>query len=268
MTRPDNRDQPFSELIEYFGDLYNEIAHENANHLHRSLERIHSGHELNNLKQAIELLVNELAALKADMAQLRLETLSNGANAIPIPMVRDHRGELSAVAERPRSFELSMGSVFSGRNWHNPEIDIESSCFRWSGPGEVSTLDLLIDRSVPLVCEIVVGHALDPSMMSGLRVFVNGEELSTTWAEDESKLVVTIVIPVAAEFAGLTELKLHLGKKPVRPSDFHSDSDDERLLGLMVYRVRVFPLSSQEEGGQSAKKTAFVQKAASVKEKE
>lgn len=243
MSQPSTIDPSLRDIFEYFGDLYGEIAYDNTLQLRRKLERLQAEQDpFSFMKHAFLLLVDEIGYLKTDIGQIRLEMLTHGLQATQAPLTLDAKGQLPVAVDLPRSIEIPLAGFFSGRNWHNPEtLPNNMSSYRWSGPAEFSTVDLMIDRTEPLVCEILVGRGLKPEMLSGLRIFIDDIEKSCSQDADGEQTVVSTVIPAAPNHRRLTVLKLLLGASPVRPCDVDENSKDTRQLGLLVYKVRIFP---------------------------
>ncbi len=232
-------------LKEYFADLYSEIAFDNTLQIARKLEKLAAEHGgLSFMEQAIKLLVDEIGHLKTDLGQLRLEVLSRGIPDGGLAVVETEEGTASVIRNPPQCLELNMASAFSGLNWHQPEIDrIINSVFRWTGPGQIATVALALDRSRPLVLEMVVANGLTPAVLSGLTVHVDGAWTPHALAEEASlgKVVLSALLPPRLQGNDVTTLSLVHAEPLPFPGIVDPASTDHRAIGIPVYRFRIFP---------------------------
>ena len=244
MPKTMKSDTELAELSEYFGDLYGEIAYDNVQQLRRTLEKMQVNQDpFTYMRTVINVLVDEIGYLKADIGQLRLEMLSRGLDPYAVPLATGAVQLTPLLVELPRSIEIPFGGYLSGYNWHAPEVLPETKfSYRWSGPGCMSTVNLFIDRSVPLVCEIVVGRAFVPEMLVGLQISIDRHDCPSSQVNmPNGQIVISADLPAVSRVPGASVLSLKLNVSPLRPCDVDHHSDDRRALGIMVYKLRIFP---------------------------
>lgn len=194
--------------LEHYRDLfqaYDELALDNRHQLERTLARLPSHSDpVAHLHAVIDVLVGEIAHLKAELGHLRLEIL---AHAIPTPAIALQEERI--VGAPPRSLEIDFGGVFGGQGWAAPERPVDGGpAFRRvdpeAGPGMV---ELALDRCVPLRCEWELVEAANQEP----RLWVDGVPVEVQREGNASGEGLSGLLPVRLGSARLTRLALACG---------------------------------------------------------
>ena len=124
-------------------------------------------------------------------------------------------------------------------------VDERHGPFRWSGPSNVSTIDLpvLVDRDLAIRMHVL--HVLDHAALDTLRLFVNSERIDLVREETESGTfrLSGIVRPGPAhpvDRAPRIAIRL---EKTRRPLD--SGGTDGRRLGIAVNWIELGPAQAE-----------------------
>ena len=149
------------------------------------------------------------------------------------------------------TIRLSLAEAMEGDGWHRREASaIDGSTFRWTGPGEVSTIDLPLKQSNDLRVTLCVINVLDERIIDEMAVFVNGHPIEMTGIpSDVPGRVFQGEVPqeVVESNAAFTRLSITV-PFTVRPCDCESHSDDTRSVGLAVNWIDLSPISDVREG--------------------
>lgn len=194
--------------LEHYRDLfqaYDELILDNRHQLERTLARLPSHSDpVAHLHAVIEVLVGEIAYLKAELGHLRLEIL---AHAIPTPAVA-LQGE-HIVGAPPRSLEIDFGGVFCGQGWAVPERTTDGgSAFRRINPeAGLGMVELALDRSVPLRCEWELAEAVPQEP----RLWVDGVPVEVQEKRDAPGERLSGLLPARLGPARLTRLTVACG---------------------------------------------------------
>lgn len=127
-----------------------------------------------------------------------------------------------------------------GQQWHRREwIGDEQSYFRWSGPGEVSSLDFWM-QAKDYEIQIAIINALSSDWLDNLRIQVNEQQVK--WHSDDQGVVRTLTLHcpknlIAAN--GLLRLAFHSQDLVSHAQAF--GSDDNRLVGFALKWVKIKP---------------------------
>ena len=147
--------------------------------------------------------------------------------------------ELKEIAG-PERFFLDLAAPFE---WHELETSERFGTFRWSGPLKQSAFDLPVKTDRDLMIEVHIIDAITPSVLSGLRLLVNGRPVEV---EIEATTLGTFLVRAAAlsPSNGVADDVLRVTfqvEETLRPCDVRSGSDDRRSLGLAVNWIELTP---------------------------
>jgi len=134
---------------------------------------------------------------------------------------------------------FTAGGSLPGPGWYDAEFD-GRRWFNWTGPGLESSLVLGTPTATcaSFGLRVSVLHALTGESLSGLRLFVNGHELSPHVAATEIGHDVLATVPSAAlRGRGEPNRVTIRGYRLLRPCDIDPASRDTRLLGIAVHRI-------------------------------
>jgi polysaccharide pyruvyl transferase WcaK-like protein len=158
---------------------------------------------------------------------------------------------LSFLADEParRSLRVSRGSSeicflpeeFNGEGWYEPENDGQQ-IYRWMGKSRAACLSLRhqsLARGGAFHCQIP--HAIDPSALTGLRLFIDDREApATVTAADRGWVLSFDLAPHQSELGVPIDVRLQIPQTR-KPSEIHPGNPDDRTLGLAVGLVRFVP---------------------------
>lgn len=246
MSNTTSNDSP-EKLIEFFDDILGEVAYDDKLQLYRKLEKIKAGNDpFNFLQSAIFFMLDEIGILKTEISRIRLETLANGICSHEKPFIYNGDSDIPLTFALTRCLEIQMGGFFSGTNWHFCEYDetIKSS-FRWTGPGEISSINLFIDREVPLALEISISRGMTSEILNNLQLFIDQSPLLHEIKPSSCGYIIYSVIPPAQKHRKVSVLRLFHGSPLQSPKDIDANSNDDRVLGILVYSVRIYPILPQ-----------------------
>lgn len=239
-------DDSMEKLIEFFDDIMGEIAYDDKLQLYRKLEKIKSKKDpFEFFQSAIFFMLDEIGTLKTEISRLRLETLANGVCGHGKPYISNGDCDIPLTSILSRCLEIQMG-FFSGTNWHCCEYDqVVKSPFRWTGPGNISSINLLIDRTVPLALEVSISRGITSEVLENLQLFIDRVPLSCEIKPSGCGYMIYSVLPIAKEYRKVSVLRFVHGLPLQSPRDLDASSNDDRLLGILVYSVRLYPVSLQ-----------------------
>ena len=141
------------------------------------------------------------------------------------------------------SISLTMDTFFLGTGWHEIE-KVDQIYFRWTGPDPISTVHLYPQRSQGNRLNMIIYSAASENILNGLQMEADGIPLQTTLSKKRYPAWLTAVLP--ADFSkkegSKTVLTLHL-PKTLAASQINPDTSDNRVLGIALQQIDIFPLS-------------------------
>ena len=138
------------------------------------------------------------------------------------------------------AFEVSLQEPIPGSGWYVTETDA-GRYFRWTGPDQRITLDLpLHDHDYTVT--IMFNRRAD-DLAKNFAVTANMTPLAVDQiSTGDRSFRASFIIPVGAIIAGQGAVRLVVDTGPTaRPAD--AGEADDRLLGIVVFRIMVSPLS-------------------------
>jgi chlorinating enzyme len=142
----------------------------------------------------------------------------------------------------PRGCDVTFDRPVPGLGWFPPESD-GTRAFCWSGPGEESWLDLRVTGPGERLFRCAIAHVLDPRILDGLEVRINGETLAVRPRADEGGARLAGRVPSRLLAAGAGRVRVGFRvPRVLRPCDLDPASPDARPLGIAVSRVALDPV--------------------------
>ena len=130
-----------------------------------------------------------------------------------------------------------------GLGWYPPETD-GSRSFCWSGPHQESWLDLRLTGSGERVFQCAIPHVLDPRVLEGLEVRINGRALSCRQQRDETGIRLEGRVPPRLLEGSPRRVRVSVRvPRTMRPCDIDPASPDARPLGIAVSRLALDPVA-------------------------
>jgi hypothetical protein len=145
------------------------------------------------------------------------------------------------IADAPVMSDVSFDGAISGGGWLGRERMGEGPWFSWIGAARRAWVDLrAVDGSDLVVVEIA--HAIEPSVLEGLRLSVNGRRLSHEARHADGHIAVSSRVPpqVLAIGGGIARVDVAV-ERTARPCDLDPESPDQRELSVAVRRVALLP---------------------------
>ena len=141
------------------------------------------------------------------------------------------------------SISLTMDTFFLGTGWHEIE-KVDQVYFRWTGPEPVSTIHLYPQRSQSNRLNMIIHASASENILKVLRLEADGIPLQTTLSKKREPAYLTAVLPadLSKREGDKTVLTLHLPKTSAT-SQINPDTNDNRVFGIALQRIDIFPLS-------------------------
>ena len=124
------------------------------------------------------------------------------------------------------------------------EYASDGSCFRWTGPENISIIEVTVNRRKPLLVQFTLTSFISFDEQAPIRLFIDGEPIETHIEKMNGLVLVTGTAPArTAEFILPTEIALALRTTIMSPGD-------DRKLGVGFSRLQVDTLLNvkREEG--------------------
>jgi hypothetical protein len=186
--------------------------------------------------------LHELTALDAELyrhaVDLFARTTADWARAA------DPADSSAVIADAPIASDVSFDGAIAGGGWLGRERVGEGSWFGWIGAGRRAWVDLRATEEADLVV-VEIAHAIEASVLNGLRLSVNGRRLSHDVRCVDGHIAVSSRVPpqVLAIGGGIARVDVAV-ERTVRPCDLDPRSSDQRELSVAVRRVALLPASS------------------------
>lgn len=132
----------------------------------------------------------------------------------------------------PTGERFTFSQPIHGNGWHLRE-QMGKTVTCWSRSDQDAWLDLAVPPREQLWFRARVIRALKPSLLAGLRIFVNQEELSLTRHRDGKITVLEAPIPQSALDGPVARITLRF-PEAIRPCDLRRGNTDERYLGVAL----------------------------------
>jgi hypothetical protein len=181
-----------------------------------------------------------------------------------LPLTPDQRADLSRYLERHyeqrfpenagqprRSFDFDFEQPLSGKGWHRRNgpksgLQTDATPFRWTGPATESILDLPLATGSDLQFRLRLTNAAAPDILDSLRLQVNDCPIPSQRTFQRDAVTVfegTIPQPVLAWPRPFTRFCFQVNRT-VALREVNPASGDDRVVGLAVQRLQLFPATS------------------------
>jgi hypothetical protein len=154
---------------------------------------------------------------------------------------RDPRDEAVDIPDASAVEDLSFDQAIPGAGWVARERVADQPSFAWIGDPRTASVELVSNGAADSV-RIEIAHALDQSILEGLRISVDGSlvphELGAAGG------VVVAKAPLRRRWRRrrprVSRVTLEV-ERTVRPSDLNPASADDRELSIAVQRIALQP---------------------------
>ncbi len=183
--------------------------------------------------------LRELTALDAELyrhaADLYARTTADWARAA------DPADPSAGIDDAPLASDVSFDGAIAGGGWLGRERVGEGPWFGWIGAARRAWVDLRATEGADLVV-VEIAHAIQASVLEGLRLSVNGRRLSHDVRRVDGHIAVSSRVPpqVLAIGGGVARVDVAV-ERTARPCDLDSKSPDQRELSVAVRRVALLP---------------------------
>lgn len=172
---------------------------------------------------------------RAMLHTLGLNELSSGDEIDAALNVRYQR-HFAQKVNLSDHIDFNCSQILRGQNWHRREwIETEQSYFRWSGPGEVSSLDFWLE-AYDYSINVLIINALSNSFLDDLTIQINNHTVD--WTSHDDGVVRTLHLKCSKNMIhdnGLMRLNFI---SPVTISHAEAfDSDDQRPVGFALKNI-------------------------------
>jgi hypothetical protein len=184
-------------------------------------------------------VLRELTALDAELyrhaADRFARTVADWASA------PDPSDPPAGITDAPLRSDVSFDGAIAGGGWHGRERLGDGPWFSWIGAAKGAWVDLRAAEGADLVL-VEIAHAIEPSILEGMRLGVNGRPLSHDVRRVDGHFAVSARVPsqLLAIGSGIARVDLTV-ERTARPCDVDPRSPDRRELSVAVRRVALLP---------------------------
>jgi len=158
---------------------------------------------------------------------------------------RRHQARRALASEPKRErIRMSFDAPLRGDGWHRREASaLDGTTFRWTGPGEYSTIDLPVAAGDDVRIVLCIINVFDEEILRQMRVYANGVEIDMREVASagpgrvfsgEASRAMLATDPAALRLSIETPYT-------VRPADHQANCDDDRQVGLAVNWIDIGP---------------------------
>ena len=143
-----------------------------------------------------------------------------------------------SVSNQDQSIEIDAEfPLSSSQGFYVLEYNNQGTCFRWTGPENVFYFDLFLNRAQQSELTLILCNAIVPEIVSNLRCFIDGNEISLRSSQEDKLFYLKGTIPpgVTNEMTRVSFLM----PQTTQASDVHPDSQDDRLLGVAFHKITI-----------------------------
>ncbi len=153
--------------------------------------------------------------------------------------LRDPRDPTAAIPDASPVSDLRFDQAVPGAGWLNRERAEDGTAFCWIGSTRRAWVDVSAPRR-PSVVSIEIPHLVDPEILDGLRISIDGGVVPHTIAETDGIPVAAARLPRRLLGGRRRRLSIEV-ERSVNPREVNPRSFDNRELALAVRRVSVRP---------------------------
>lgn len=149
----------------------------------------------------------------------------------------DPRDPSAEIPDAPAVPDLSFYAAIPGGGWLTRESHDGSPSFCWIGSANRAWLELHRPRGASsLVLE--VAHAMDPEILAGLRISVDGRPVEHELAEADGAVIATARLKRKTRLGRQRPARVQLEvERSMRPSELDPASGDSRQLSIALRRA-------------------------------
>ena len=149
-----------------------------------------------------------------------------------------------------RTIDYDFRSKIVGSGWYWREILHDTGeAFRWTGPGNESTIEFPLVKEEDLVIQFRVMRAIIPQILDSLRIKVNDFLIGTKVLYRKSgRSVFEGMIPKSAlkGKSNFTRISFEI-EKTVNPNEVNPLDPTNRALGIAIDKIRIIPAKSYDK---------------------
>jgi hypothetical protein len=185
--------------------------------------------------------LTELTQLDAQLYRLGEELLERRLREFST------EGRLSEPRRRPGlsdgDFTFAQGGY--GQGWY-PRENYGNRWYAWSGPDREAWIEMAPHSGGDHLLRLRIVHALQPQILAGLEIRVNGEPVRLqVWRRTSvpANIEVEAAVPAGLleEHSGRARISINV-PEVVRPCDLDPANPDKRELGVAVDRIQLLPV--------------------------
>jgi hypothetical protein len=137
---------------------------------------------------------------------------------------------------------LTFDRSRAGTGWHQREFLSDGACFCWTGPGTVSTIDLSLKTTHPLVLDCGLLHMLAPDVLESFQVRVNDQPVAMSFLSEPLVMLLrgTLTPAMLKNERGFVRLAFEVNRT-LSWQSIEPDNPDHRLLGVAFRWLRIYP---------------------------
>jgi hypothetical protein len=150
---------------------------------------------------------------------------------------RDPRDRTADIPDAPMVGDVRFGEALAGGGWLGRERLEDGPWFSWVGDTRTAWLDLAPHPGARCLL-VEIAHVLEPRILDGLRIKLNGAIVPHSLDGGERALTATAQVPSELLAAGDGKARVELeAAGAARPCDIDPESGDRRELAIAVRRV-------------------------------
>ena len=180
-----------------------------------------------------------------EINQIDIELYEFGKQLFDEQVQSTHKSGLSVVAELHAGYYFDFQYVDPGQGWYIGESHPTLGVIRWSGPELVSYLRIppLVEQGYKISFHVV--HALDPDVLAGLTLEMNGYNVALTRRAGDNPRMAIFDGDISHTFLdphGNNNILAFKVQRTIRPCDVQINNPDTRQLGLCYNWLRIDPI--------------------------
>ena len=132
-------------------------------------------------------------------------------------------------------------SEFPHFGWY-PAEKVGEELWAWSGPENISTVDLPLDRTINLRVRFPVTHHIDSDILESLELHIDDNRIHLIHIEEDGVHIFTGIIPAEPGKKNVpTRLSFHVNRTAYPPG-MTAESSGARLLGIALSGIEITQL--------------------------
>jgi hypothetical protein len=182
-------------------------------------------------------VIKKFTALDQRLYTRAREIFNDRYSSISAPEIESNYSDNMKSRAKNKSIYFGFEKAIYGSGWQGRELQSDGKVYRWTGPGAISVLDVLLNHSFHYSISFYAA-AYTSEVLNSVGLKVNGEEVELDmiypdYLHNNKECVFTGAIDSGLLLKNQCYTRIEfLVEKTICPNDLDSDSDDARSLGI------------------------------------